>query len=303
MNITLHQLRVLMAIESNGSITAAAHALHITQPAVSNILKQLELAYDHPLTETIGKKIYLTEVGKRVSKTAHEINTLLEKTTIDINALHNKISGTMTVTIVSTAKYFVPKLLGEFRKIYPEINIKLTVCNRQESIEILKKNSSDFLIMSQLPDDVSIEKELFYQDSLVIAAAPESGIKHGVKSLKDLKDCDWIIREKGSGTRIVMEKLLKKYKMIPKVKMEVGNNESIKQMIMANMGISIISKQSIELELKNNLITTIPVNNFPLPHPWYLVRNKGKHPSEIVKEFFKFAKGYDGKLAGILFQT
>lgn len=288
MNITLHQLKVLKAVKMNGSITTAAHALHITQPAVSNILKQLESNLGCALTETIGKKIFLTEAGKRAVETAENIEELLEGTTADINALHGKISGKINVAIVSTAKYFVPKLLGEFRKSYPEITITLTVCNRQEAIQILKDNTSDFLIMSQPPQGMTIDKKLFYKDELVIVASPEMELKQDTKKLSDLDNHDWIIREPGSGTRIVMKKLFKQHKMLPNIVMEVGDNESIKQLIMANMGISIVSKQSIELELQHQLIKILQIENFPHNHCWYLIRNKGKHINRPVREFFDF---------------
>lgn len=288
MNITLHQLRALKAVKDYGSITAAAHVLHITQPAVSNILKQLEQCYDYPLTETIGKKIFLTETGLRVVKASEAIQQVLDDLSADINALHGKLSGTMTVTIVSTAKYFVPRFLGEFRQRFPEVTIKLTVCNRQEAIHILKQNSSDILIMSQLPEGVAIENQLFYRDELIVVGSPSFKRDHKHTSLKDLAECDWIIREPGSGTRIVMQKLFKQHKMVPNIAMEVSNNESIKQLIIANMGISIVSRQSIELELQHNLLKILPVAGFPLKHPWYLVRNKGKAGKRIVDEFLHF---------------
>lgn len=290
MKVTLHQLNTLEAVKAYGSITAAAQALHITQPAVSNILKQLEKIYAHDLTETIGKKIFLTPAGEKLVETVKNINLLLSDAESDINAMHGELSGTLTVAIVSTAKYFVPKLLGEFRRIHPKVKFKLTVCNRQEAIEILKTNRSDFLIMSQLPDGIPIKQQLFYQDKLVIASSPELKIKPKAKQLKDLNNYDWVIREPGSGTRIAMKKLFKKYKMMPNLTMEVSNNESIKQLIMANMGISIVSKQSIELELKNKLIKILPIEDFPIEHSWHLVMNKGKHISHVMHEFFEFVK-------------
>lgn len=295
MNVTLHQLNVLKAVKEHSSITLASHALHITQPAVSNILKQLELSYEYPLTETIGKRVFLTQAGERLVEATEIINCALENASSDINAMHGKLSGTMAVAIVSTAKYFVPRLLGKFRQQYPGVKIKLTVCNRQDAIEILKENASDFLIMSQPPDELAIEKQLFYQDKLIVVASPEKKFKRKIRTLKDLADEDWIIRESGSGTRIVMKKLFKKYKMLPNITMEVGNNESIKQLIMANMGISIVSKQSIELELQHKLIKILRVEDFPLSHPWYLVRNKGKQSNRLVDEFFLLVKQHGGR--------
>lgn len=292
MNITLHQLNVLQAVKQQGSITGAAHALHITQPAVSNILKQLELKCDYALTETIGKKVHLTQAGDRLVVAIERIHQELEEAESDINALHHQLSGTMTVAIVSTAKYFVPKILGEFRHMHPNVKIKLTVCNRHDAIHILKANQSDFLIMSQPPDEMAINTQLFYEDQLVVVASPEMTFNHKVTTLRDLNDVDWIIREPGSGTRIVMKKLFQKYKMSPNVVMEVGNNESIKQLIMAGMGISIVSRQSIDLELQHDLMKIIEVSNFPLRHPWYLVMNNGKRINRVTHEFFNFVKAY-----------
>ena len=291
MNITLHQLNVLKAVKTHRSITIAAQMLHITQPAVSNILKQLELNYGHALTETIGKKVFLTAVGERLVEAANTINQALEQAASDINALHGKLSGTMTVAIVSTAKYFVPKLLGEFRKQHPSIKIKLTVCNRHDAIQMLKNNSSDFVIMSQPPNNMPITSQVLYEDQLVVVASPEMKLKTNNIKLKDLIDEDWIVREPGSGTRIVMKKLFKQNKMAPNIAMEVGSNESIKQLIMANMGISIVSRHSIEFE--RDFIKIVPVVDFPLKHPWYLVMNKGKRISPVVGEFLHFVKEQD----------
>lgn len=293
MDVTLHQLNALKAVKANGSITAAAHSLHITQPAVSNIIKQLELSVGYSLTETVGKKVFLTHAGERLVIASESIHEALESAESDISALHGKLSGTMAVTIVSTAKYFVPKLLGEFRQINPAVKIKITVCNREDAIKILKSNASTFLIMSQLPDDIPISKQLFYNDKLAVVASPDMKFKNKITQLKDLNDENWIIREPGSGTRIVMKKLFKKHKMMPNLTMEIGNNESIKQLIMANMGISIVSMQSIELELKNKLIKILPVTDFPLLHPWYLVMNKGKKVNRVMKEFFHFVQQHD----------
>ncbi len=290
MNITLHQLNVLKTIKEHGSLTVAAQALHITQPAVSNILRQLEKNCGHTLTETIGKKIYITQAGERLVKAAEDMQAVLEKASSDINALQGNLAGTISVAIVSTAKYFVPKLLGEFRKINPLVKIKLTVCNRKDAIRILKDNTSDFLVMSQPPDDIAINKKLFYHDQLVVVASPEMAVNKKLHQLKELNDESWIIREPGSGTRIVMKKLFKKNKMLPNITMEVGNNESIKQLIMANMGISIVSKQSIELELQHKLIKILPINHFPMDHPWYFVMNKGKQLSRVTRLFFEFVE-------------
>lgn len=287
---SLYHLRVLAAIKEQGSVTSAARLLHITQPAVSNILKQLELTYGYPMVETIGKKIYFTKAGERILQMASEMSLVMNAAQADIDEMHSKLSGELSVTIVSTAKYFVPKLLAAFRKMYPTVSVKLRVCNRNDAIESLKKNENDFLIMSQPPADFPIEQQLFYADELVVAASPVFPIKPGGYTLVDLADHEWIIRESGSGTRITMSELFKAAKISPHILMEVGNNESIKQLIMADMGISLISRQSAELELNNHLMKVLPVKGFPLRHPWYLITPKGKKMTALVRKFIDFSQ-------------
>jgi DNA-binding transcriptional LysR family regulator len=287
MPVTLHQLNTLKAVKNHGSITAAAQALHITQPAVSNILKQLESHYPCPLIEIVGKKLYLTEAGLCLIDACDKISAALEVADTEINALNGKLSGTLRVTIVSTAKYFVPRILGSFRKTHPGIKVKLTVCNREKAIQTLRENHCDFLIMSQPPTELPIKQKFFHNDQLVVVGSPEMKFKRKM-TLSDLAEHDWLIREPGSGTRIVMKKLFRQCKATPNVVMEVSNNESIKQLIMANMGISIVSKQSIELELEHNLLKVLPVVNFPLQHPWFVVMNQAKHQNSIINEFFDF---------------
>ena len=286
----LHHLRVLEAIKAQGSVTGAARLLHITQPAVSNILKQLEATYGYSMIETIGKKIYFTKAGERVLQMAGEVKCVLSQTQIELDRIHDKLSGQLSVTIVSTAKYFVPKLLGAFRRLFPSVSIKLKVCNRNDAIESLKQNENDFLIMSHPPDNFPIKQQIFYEDELIVAASPDFLLKKKKVSLSDLSACDWIFREQGSGTRITMAGLFKDSGIAPNISLEVGNNESIKQLIMADMGLSIVSKQSIELELENGLIKMLPVKGFPLKHAWYLVTPKGKKINELTKKFIDFSR-------------
>lgn len=290
----LHHLRVLAAIKTQGSVTAAARMLHITQPAVSNILKQLQQTYGYPMVESIGKKLYFTRAGERVLQMAVDIEQLLEQTQSDLDRMHNELSGRLSATIVSTAKYFVPKLLGAFRHQYPKVSVKLHVCNRNDAITALKGNDSDFLIMSQPPKDFPINLSLFYQDELVVAVSPEFSqqprFQTEALTLTDLADEQWIIREPGSGTRMVMRSLFKQAKIAPNVFMEVSNNESIKQLIIADMGVSLVSKQSIELELHSGLIHVLPVKGFPIKHPWYLVTPRGRQLTAVTESFCQFSK-------------
>jgi DNA-binding transcriptional LysR family regulator len=289
MRISLHQLNVLLAVRQKGSITLAAQELHMTQPAVSNIVKQLEDYYQTKLTKIIQRKTIFTDAGNLLADTAQRINHLLLDTENKIKATQNDLSGDLSVAVVSTAKYFMPRLLAAFKKQHPDIHIKLHVCNRNEILQRLKGKQDDFVIMSQPPKGKRFSIKPFYEDKLVVASSVKSKLNRKKPyNLVELANYDWLMRESGSGTRMVMEKLFKTDKVKPNIVSEVSNNESIKQLIIADMGISIVSLHSIELELENNLISILPVNHFPKKHEWYLIENTQDANKHIIDAFNQF---------------
>ena len=289
MKISLHQLTVLQAIKHHQGMTAAARALHMTQPGVSNIVKQLEQYYDCKLVEVVGKKVFMTDAGNIVVKMAAQIQHVLDEGSSDLALLKGGVSGTLRVAVVSTAQYFAPRLLGAFKHENPHIHIELNVCNRGQILHRLTQNLDDFVIMSQPPSEHDLTATDFYEDQLVVAAgAGHPLLARKQLSLPDLMHEQWLIRERGSGTRIVMEKLFQQHLIQPDYLMAVGNNESIKQLIIANMGISIVSQQSIELELAGQLIHTLPVVGFPLHHKWYQVSHRHKSQSVLTRAFNDF---------------
>ncbi|NCX94188.1 MAG: LysR family transcriptional regulator [Gammaproteobacteria bacterium] len=291
MRLSLHQLKVFQAIAQYQGITSAAKRLHMTQPAVSNILKQLQEYYHQPLVEVIGKRCHLTPAGKILIEAAEQIDHLLLSAHERMELMLGNVAGELSLSIVSTAKYFVPRLLGAFKQLHPQVNIRLKVLNREQVIDRLKNNQDDFVIMSQPPSDMPIDIKPFYQDELVLACSPRHRmLKPKEKSIGALSEETWLFREMGSGTRMVMSKWLQSNQLEPRHSMEIGNNESIKQMIMADMGISLVSKQSIELELNAGLISTLNLAGLPLPHRWYMVRHAKKHGSPLVQAFDAFVQ-------------
>lgn len=288
MNITLHQLKVFREVANQQSVTKAAEALHMTQPAVSNIIRLLEDTLGTPLIEIIKKRLYLTPSGELVASLFDKIDTEIQGTLSEIHLLQGEMKGTLKIATVSTAKYFVPRLLGAFKTLYPQIHIELKVKNRQEVIQRLEQNSDDFVIMSQLPDP-QYESHVFYRDELVVAASTLHPLaqKQNI-TFQALEAEPWLIREKGSGTRIAMEKIIKEHAIQPKIEMEIDNNESIKQAIIGNIGISILSHHSMVLEEKMGLMTSLNVVDFPISHRWYLVKNKAKKLPVIAKAFYDF---------------
>lgn len=287
--MTLHRLKVFSAVTEYKSITAAAKKLHMTQPAVSIQLKQLEEHYGISLINIIGKKIYLTEAGKKVYDSYKKVSYELDNLKSDIADLKGAVHGKLQVAVVSTAKYFIPALLGAFHKNHPKIDIQLVVANRQEIIHRLEKNQDDMVILSQLPKKIPIIGQPFLEDSLVIAASPDHPL--ALKKIVDLKLLEkehFIVREAGSGTRMAMEKFFHKHDMNPRITMELGSSSAIKQAVMAGFGISMLSKMSLQQELALKKLSILNVKHFPVKHPWYIVYLKDKKLSPVAKNFIEF---------------
>jgi len=300
MRLTLHQLRVFQAVAEHKSVTIASQHLHMTQPAVSNIVKQLQDYYGCALTEVINRQLTVTAFGKALLTHCKTIEATLNNAQTEIESLKGGIVGTIHVATVSTAKYFVPHLLGKFKQQHSDIHIKLTVCNRQAIIERLQENKDDFVIMSHPPSTLPVDCANFYDDELIVVAAPRyTKKKSQTMRLKELIDAPWIIRENGSGTRYATERVFKKYHFAPLIEMEIGDSEAIKQAVIANMGISIISKQSVKVEIKDKLMVALPVKEFPVKHKWYLVKSKNKTLSPIAKNFYTFVNKHQPKFIAL----
>lgn len=290
MSITLHQIKVFVEVAECMSVSKAAQRLHMTQPAVSNIIKQLQDHFECNLTDIVGRKLYLTPYGDALLEACHDVLKRIDDAHSEINLIKGTISGTLKVACVSTAKYFIPSLLGKFKVDHPNVRINLTVSNRQGLINRLQDNLDDFTVMSHPPKQISVEAKKFYTDQLIIAASSQASNYKKETDLSDLEDKNWIAREVGSGTRYASEKVFKKYGFSPTYTMEVSDGEAIKQAVIANMGLSVLSKQSVSLELENNLIQALNIKGFPVSHYWYFVHLKGKMLSPLAVNFFKFAK-------------
>lgn len=287
--MTLHQLKVFASVVELKSVTLASQKLHMTQPAVSIQLKQLESHYGLPLIEIIGKRVHVTTAGKKVYASYISAAETFSSLEAEISQLKGFVKGELKIAVVSTAKYFIPKLLGNFHKKYPHVDIKLIVSNREKIIQRLQENKDDLVVLSQLPKNMNITAHQFLEDSLVIPAPPEHPlIKRKNISFKDLATEPFITRETGSGTRMVMEKLFEKYHINPKIIMELGSSTSVTQAVIAGFGLSIISKMSIEQELVLKKLALLDIKNFPVKHPWYLVYSKGKKISLTAMNFLKF---------------
>ena len=289
MKVTLNQLAIFAEVVRQNSITKAAKILHRTQPAVSIQIKELEKRYGVTLIDIIGKKICLTAAGHELWEAYQAIDQQISSIAKKLSKRSGTLKGVFNIAIVSTAQYFIPKLLGDFRHNHTEVEIKLTVTNRANALLRLQNNLDDLVILSQLPKELKIDEKAVLDDQLVLIAATEHSLATS-KNLKlsDLKNEHYLIREQGSGTRMAMEKIFKKQKFQPQIVMELGSGEAIKQAVMANMGISLVSKMSIEQELKLRKLVILKVPNFPVKHTWYAVHLSQKTLSPITEAFLKF---------------
>jgi len=294
MSFTLHQLDVFASVAKNKSITKAANELFMSQPAVSIQVKKLQEHFDIDLIEVIGKQLYLTDAGVELYNSQKKIKNELKVLEMALDELKGVMKGRLSIVVVSTAKYFMPYILGEFRNESPQVQISLKVTDRIEVTSQLKDNECDLAVFSQLPDGVPVEYIEFLSNPLVVAASPKLDIAKKKKiSWKELEKYDFLIRETGSGTRLVMESLLRKEKINPKIVMELSTNEAVKQAIMAGIGISLVSRYSLTNEEIMGKISVLNVEGLPYVNSWKLVYPKGKKLSPVARSFIEFSKRKD----------
>lgn len=285
---TLHQLRVFETVARHGSFTKAAEELFITQPTVSSQVKHLTKAVGLPLFEQIGKQVHLTDAGKELLDTCRDIFDRLDNFEMKIADFKGAKQGKLRLAMVTTAKYFMPRLLGSFCQEYQAIDISLEVTNNHNLVRRMLENQDDLYILSQLPEDLDLNARRFMGNPLVVVArqdhplAGESNIP-----IKRLKEESFIMREHGSGTRQTLQKLLAKHKVSVKVRLELGSNEAIKQAIAGGLGISVLSELALlSNDLKGELIV-LDVEHFPLQNHWYIASLAGKQLSVIAKTFLE----------------
>jgi DNA-binding transcriptional LysR family regulator len=288
-NATLRQMRVFAAVARHGSFTRAARELHLTQPAVSQQMKQLEAQAGLPLIEHVSRGIHLTAAGEELLRYATQITDLLREAGESLAALRGLKRGVLKLGAVSTAKYFAPSLLSAFAPAYPEVTIKFTVGNREEIVRQLAANETDLVIMGRPPRELVTEAVAFAKHPLVIIAAPNHPLAARRRiPLKQLATENFVIREEGSGTRASMSHVFREQGVRFRTSMEVSSNETIKQAVMAGMGISFISMHTVSLELAAGRLVVLNVSGLPLVRDWYVIHLRDKRLSPIAAAFRDF---------------
>lgn len=280
MHVTLRQLRIFEAVARHTSISRAAAELHLTQPAVSMQVKQLERQVGLPLLEQVGRQLFLTEAGNELRGHAQRVAAQLTDLETSMDQLRGLEHGLLRLAVVSTANYLVSRLLAAFSERHPGVRVSLQVANREAVLAALAENRTDLAITGQPPDSVDVIAQHFMDNPLVVIAAPSHPLARlAAVPLARLAREVLVVREPGSGTRAAMERHFAQRGIEPRAGCELSSNEAIKQAVQAGLGLGVVSAQTLELELETRRLVVLPVESFPILRHWYVVHRRHKRLS------------------------
>ncbi len=286
MNITFRQLRLFLAVAETGSVSRAAHQCHVTQPTASMQLKEVTEAVGLPLYEVVSRRVQLTDAGRDLAQTARGIVDSWAAFEQRIDATQGLTRGQLRLAVVSTAKYFVPKMLGSFCARYPEIDVSLEVQNRDGVVQRLRDNLDDLYIMSMPPTDLDLDDRVFMPNPLVLIA-PKNHSLAGQRpvGLLELASHRFILRERGSGTRMAIDDHFKRSGFRPDLRLELGSNEAIKASVAAGLGIAVVSLHCLNGQSMGEQVSILNVEGFPVHSQWHVVTPRRKKLSPIAEVF------------------
>lgn len=288
---SLRQLQVFEAIARHLSFTRAAEELHLAQPTVSAQIKNLTDAIGLPLFEQVGKKIYLTDAGKKLYRVCREVFSALENFEMEAAEIKGLRQGQLRLAVVTTAKYFAPRLLSAFLERYPGIDVALKVTNRERLLERMTDNLDDLYIMGHPPEDAQLAFRHFLQNPLVfIAPAGHRLASSAEVPLQTLAGEPFIMREVGSGTRLAVEQQFQKFGIKPRVRMELGSNEAIKQVVAAGLGVAVVSQHALLADTAPGEVVVLNVESFPVYWDWYIGHLSVKQLSVVARAFLGFVE-------------
>ncbi len=285
-NVTFRQLRVFTEVARQLSFAAAARALHLTPPAVTMQVKELEGHVGLPLFDRRGRQVTLTTAGEYMLVYARKMLATLKDAEDAAARLQRLEVGTLTIGVVGTAMYFLPRLLNEFQREHAGIEIRLAVGNRAQLFKMLQGNEVDIAVMGRPPTELATRAEPFAAHPYVFVAPTDHPLLHiGQPTLEALQPHGFVVRERGSGTRAAMEAFFERSRFEPRVVMEMQSNETVKQVVMAGMGVSFLSLHTIGLELENRVIATLDVADTPVVRAWNVVHTLSKLLSPAAEAF------------------
>ncbi len=290
MNYTINQLRIFLKITQTQSVTKASEELHLSQPAVSIQLKNFQAQFDIPLTEMIGRKIFITDFGKEIAISAEKIINEAQAINYRTQEFKGKLAGRLKISTVSTGKYVMPYFLSGFLKQHEGVELQLDVTNKSQVIQSLENNEVDFSLVSVMPENMKLNKLELMQNQLFLIGNKDKIFKEKNYDKIIFENIPLIYREQGSGTRHVLEKFILKNKLPVKKKMELTSNEAVKQAVIAGMGFSIMPLIGIKNELNNGELQIIPVKGFPIKSVWNLIWQREKGFSMVANSFLIYLK-------------
>ncbi|MFN8359955.1 MAG: LysR family transcriptional regulator [Candidatus Kapaibacterium sp.] len=288
MNYTLNQLQIFLKIVQTQSVTKAAEELHLTQPAVSIQLKNFQDQFDIPLTEVVGRKIYITDFGLEIAEAAENIINQVYAINYKTLAYKGQLTGRLKISVVSTGKYVMPFFLTSFMQEHSGVELLMDVTNKNRVVESLGNNDVDFALVSILPTTLTVEKLDLLQNKLYLVGKEGIRQKRGKSTKEIFTELPLIFREKGSGTRQTMESFIESNAISIVKKMELTSNEAVKQALLAGLGYSIMPLIGIKNEVHNNELHIIPMKGLPIKTTWSLIWLKGKKHSPVSKSFLEY---------------
>jgi DNA-binding transcriptional LysR family regulator len=286
MHITWRQMRLFHALAQTGSVTGAARREHVTQPTVSMQLHQLQDAAGVPLVESAGRGLKLTDAGQRLAQASADILARWQAFEMELADLQGLRTGRLDVAVVSTAKSFIPRLLGPFAQLHPGVDVHLEVANRDAIVRRLEQSQDDLVIMTTPPAHLQLVVEPLLDNPLVLVAAAT----HALAQRKRIRRADlagerFILREPGSGTRISCERQFQAWGFAPQVQMSLGSNEAIKQTVAGGYGLAVLSRHALAAQPEHEGLVILPVQGFPIASRWYLVRRSERTLTPPARAF------------------
>jgi len=288
---TLPQLRVFEASARLGSLTRAAEELHIAQPTASVQIKKLTETVGLPLFEHVGRHVYLTDAGQRLYEGCHEVFRALSTVDESLNGLRAMESGQLRLAACSTGKYFAPRMLGAFIQRYPGVEASLEIHNCNALLDRLASNADDLYLFASPLDRDDIVTQALLPNPLVVFARDDHPLANARQiSLERIAAEPFLMREPGSGTRLLATKIFERHGLAPKVRMELSTDEAIKEAILAGLGVSIMSRFTLGLEPEPSRLICLDIDGFPIENHWYFAYPVGKQLSATARAFMDFAR-------------
>lgn len=288
-NATFRQLRVFAEVARHLSFARAAESLHLTPPAVTMQIKELEGHVGLPLFERQGRRVSLTTAGEYMLVYARKVLVTLKDAEDTAARLQRLETGTLTIGLLSTAQYFVPALLAEFTREHTGLDVRLAIGNREQLVQMLHNAEVDIAIMGRPPTELNVRAEPFGAHPHVFVAPTDHPLlRIGHPTVQSLLPYGFIVREHGSGTRAVFGSFFERYRLEPRIAMELPGNEAVKQAVMAGLGLGLLSLHTLRLELEHGLIARLDVEGTPVVRAWHVVHTLAKLLSPAAEAFRYF---------------